>query len=74
MNELLRWRKRAQRILKKKALAHVVYAYISKERPHETCILVWKPLEFKTDAEFDNYLKLAAPAAEMIYAVHRNKK
>lgn len=62
----------AKRILKAENLRHVVYAYITKERPNETQILDWHPVKFKTDEEFEAYLKQAAPLAAMIYAIHKN--
>lgn len=70
MQDLIDLGKRAKQTLKEKDLAHIVYAYSTKERPHEIHLLEWKPLEFKTDKEFDDYLKLAEPEAAMIYAVH----
>ena len=62
--------KRAKQILKDYSLAHVVYAYSLKISPNEIHLLDWSPLEFKTDKEFNDYLKLAEPHAAMIYAVH----
>lgn len=62
--------KRAKQILKEKDLAHVVYAYSTIDHPYEIHLIDWQPLEFKTDKEFNDYLKLAEPEAAMIYAVH----
>lgn len=62
--------KRAKQTLKEKGLAHIVYAYSTKEHPHEIHLLDWSPLEFKTDKDFNNYLRLAEHEAAMIYAVH----
>lgn len=62
--------KRAKQILKEKDLAHVVYAYSTTDHPYEIHLIDWQPLEFKTDKEFNDYLKLAEPEAAMIYAVH----
>ena len=62
--------KRAKRILKEKKLAHVVYAYATKDRPNDIHLLDWQPLEFDTDERFYNYLKLAETEAATIYAVH----
>lgn len=70
MEDLRNTGKRAKQILKEKELAHVVYAYATKKQPYKIHIMDWKPLEFKTDKEFDNYLKLAEPRASIIYAVH----
>ena len=61
----------AKRILESENLKHIVYAYITKEAPNETHILDWHPVKFKTDEEFEAYLKQAAPLAAMIYAVHQ---
>lgn len=68
--DLINIGKRAKQTLKEKSLAHIVYAYSTKEHPHEIHLLDWNPLEFKTDKEFNDYLKLAEPEAAMIYAVH----
>lgn len=70
MEDLRNTGKQARQILKEKGLAHVVYAYSTKEHPHDIHLMSWKPLEFKTDKEFNDYLKLAEPEAAMIYAVH----
>lgn len=70
MQDLVDLGKRAKRILKEKNLAHVVYAYATKEKPHEIHLLDWQPLEFDTDEKFNTYLKLAETEAAMIYAVH----
>ena len=64
--------KRAKLILKEKNLAHVVYAYATKNKPNEIHLLDWQPIEFDTDEHFYNYLKFAEPEAAMIYAVHAN--
>jgi hypothetical protein len=64
--------KRAKLILKEKNLAHVVYAYVTKDKPNDIHLLDWQPIEFDTDEHFKNYLKFAEPEAAMIYAVHAN--
>lgn len=68
--DLVNTGKRAKQILREKNLAHIVYAYSTKEHPYEIHLLDWNPLEFKTDKDFDDYLKLAETEAAMIYAVH----
>ena len=70
MEDLRNVGRKAKQTLREKNLAHIVYAYSTKEAPHEIHLLEWKPLEFKTDKEFNDYLKLAEPEAAMIYAVH----
>lgn len=72
MADLKQAAENAKRILKAENLRHVVYAYIPKEHPNETHILDWHPVKFKTDAEFDAYVKQAAPLAELIYAIHKS--
>ena len=61
--------KQAKQILKEKKLAHVVYAYTTKDRPNDIHLLDWQPLEFDTDEKFCNYLKFAETEAAMIYTV-----
>jgi hypothetical protein len=70
MQDLIDLGKRAKQILKEKKLAHVVYAYSTKEKPHEIHLMEWQPLEFDSDENFNTYLRLAEPEAAMIYAVH----
>lgn len=74
MQDLIDLGKKAKAILKRKNLAHVVYAYSTKESPHDIHLLDWQPLEFDTDEKFNNYLKLAETEAAMIYAVHAQPK
>jgi hypothetical protein len=70
MKDLVDLGKTAKAILKDKKLAHVVYAYSTKDAPFEIHLLDWQPLEFDTDEKFNTYLKLAETEAAMIYAVH----
>lgn len=70
MQDLVNLGKRAKVILKEKKLAHVVYAYSTKDKPFEIHLMEWQPLEFDSDEKFNNYLKFAEPEAAMIYAVH----
>lgn len=70
MKDLVKLGKYAKQVLKNKNLAHVVYAYSTKDKPFEIHLLDWSLLEFDSDAKFNTYLKLAEPEAAMIYAVH----
>lgn len=70
MKDLRNLAAHAKKILKEKNLNHVVYGYIMKGHSYEIHLIDWTPLEFKTDEEFDNYIKLAESNVEMIYAVH----
>ena len=70
MKDLTDLGKYAKSVLKSKNLAHVVYAYSTKEKPFEIHLLDWSLLEFDSDEKFNTYLKLAEPEAEMIYEVH----
>lgn len=70
MNDLRDAGKKAKDLIKSEELRHVVYAYASKEFPEQIIVLDWKPLKFKTDSEFESYVKEATEQAEMIYAVH----
>lgn len=62
----------AKDYLKAKGFRHVVYAYIRKSAPDMIVVLDWdcSMVGFKTDQEFDTYLKAVAEDAIMIYAVH----
>lgn len=70
MKDLVNTGKKAKQTLKEEGLAHIVYAYATKDRPFEIHLMDWQPLKFKTDKAFNAYLKLAEPEAAMIYAVH----
>ena len=60
----------AMNILKKEGFRHIVYAYIGKDDPNTTHILDWNLVKFRTDAEFDAYLKEVGNDVDMFYAVH----
>lgn len=60
----------ASKALKEKRLRHVVYAYIEKNDPSNIYLLDRHMLEFKTDEQFDQYLRQAQNKVETLYAVH----
>lgn len=60
----------ANKALKEKSLRHVVYAYIEKNDPGNIYLLDRNMLEFKTDEQFDQYLRQAQDKVETLYAVH----
>lgn len=60
----------AKKILKEKGARHIVYAFVEKSNPNTICLLDGNMLEFKTDEQFDSYLKQAQSDIETLYAVH----
>lgn len=60
----------AGKALREKSLRHIVYAYIEKNNPGNIYLLDRNMLEFKTDEQFDRYLKQAHGEVETLYAVH----
>lgn len=70
MQDLRNAAKNARALMRAEKLRHVVYAYKSKEHPADIMVLDWEPLKFKTDAEFEAYIKISEPHTVMMYAVH----
>lgn len=60
----------ARKMLKEKGARHIVYAFIEKNNPNTIRLLDRNMLEFKTDEQFDSYLKQAQSDIETLYAVH----
>lgn len=60
----------AKKMLKEKGARHIVYAFVEKSDPSTICLLDQNMLEFKTDEQFDSYLKQAQSDIETLYAVH----
>ncbi|MGN1003832.1 MAG: hypothetical protein ACI4O5_03270 [Oscillospiraceae bacterium] len=60
----------ARKALKESGARHVVYAYADKNDRDNIHLLGRDMLEFKTDEQFDRYLKQTQGDIEILYAVH----
>ena len=60
----------ARKVLKESGSRHVVYAYATKNARDKIHLLGHNMLKFKTDEQFDRYLKQAQSDIDILYAVH----